>query len=342
MNILNAARPSFSDINQLYYVTGNAIKLQEASDFFKKYASHITLQQCDLDIPEIQTLDQKTIALDKARAAWQTLKQPVLVDDTAVFFDAYPDFPGTMTKFVYKTLGLPGIFKLIETGQRMHIRIVLVFMYGDNEYAIIEETIHGTITTCARLDLHRKEAPFDTIFIPDGATQTVDELVQEDKGEPYQYRMRALKKFLAMFESNACTEQPAQPKYRYFVQNKLWRDKMPRQAQEQGSVIHTKYLTDQEFDHELRLKLLEEAKEVKAAITHAELIHELADVYEVIDALCVAHNIDVHDIITTQMQKRSERGGFMERKYVTIAEHPEGSYLAAYCLKAPAKYPEIK
>ncbi len=186
-----------STLQELYYVTGNPVKYQEAVTFFKEYVTDIILRQCDIDLPEIQTLDQTAIAIDKARQAWQSLKKPVLVDDTSVYFDAYPNFPGTMTKFVYKTLGLDGIFKLAVTGERMNIRIVLVLMYSDNAYITIDETIYGTIDTTHRIDLHKKEAPFDTIFIPDGTTQTVDELRFEGKAEPFLYRIRALKKLVA-------------------------------------------------------------------------------------------------------------------------------------------------
>jgi len=47
-----------------------------------------------------------------------------------------------------------------------------------------------------RLDLRRLEAPFNTVFIPDKATQIVDELHARGAAEPCQYRMRALKKFI--------------------------------------------------------------------------------------------------------------------------------------------------
>lgn len=334
---------AFNQISQLYYVTSNPVKYQEGSVFFKQHLPHIKLYQANIDLPEIQTLDQTAIALDKARQAWHHLKQPVLVDDTSIYFDKYPNFPGTMTRFVYQTLGLEGIFRLIETGQGMNIRIVLVLMYGENDYITIDETIYGTITTTHRLDLHKKEAPFDTIFIPDGTTQTVDELRFEGKAEPFLYRMRALKRLRTMFEdAPQLSDISKKTKFRYFIQNKLWRDKMPRESEKKGSVIHVKRLEDEEFDQELRRKLLEEAQEVKAANSQKELIGELADVYEVIETLCALHNIDIHEVITTQLQKRMERGGFMERKYVTIAEHPVGSFLEKYCLADPKKYPEIK
>lgn len=130
-------------------------------------------------------------------------------------------------------------------------------------------------------------------------------------------------------------------KMRKFLQNKLWRDKAPHMMNVRGSIIHIKKLTDAEFDRELRVKLLEEASEVIVAKSREELMGELADVSEVIDAICALHAISKEEIQTIQTQKCNERGGFMERQYVTIAEHPEGSYGVEYCLAQPEKYPEI-
>lgn len=129
-------------------------------------------------------------------------------------------------------------------------------------------------------------------------------------------------------------------KMRRFKQNKLWRDSLPAMMKKHGSVIHIKQLNDQEFDNELRLKLLEEAEEVKTAQSDKMLIEELADLYEVIDSLIALHNIDKKEVLRVQEQKRSERGGFMGRAYVTVADHPEGSFGVEYCLAAPDKYPE--
>jgi hypothetical protein len=53
------------------------------------------------------------------------------------------------------------------------------------------------------------------------------------------------------------------------------------------------------------------------------------------------NNISWDDIVLVQNKKRNERGGFDERKFVTNAEHPEGSFGEQYCLKNPEKYPEI-
>ncbi len=54
----------------MYYATGNSGKFQEVLHFFKTYMPEIEILMCDRDFPEIQTLDQRTIAVDKARQAW--------------------------------------------------------------------------------------------------------------------------------------------------------------------------------------------------------------------------------------------------------------------------------
>ncbi len=130
-------------------------------------------------------------------------------------------------------------------------------------------------------------------------------------------------------------------KMRKFLQNKLWRDKAPQLMENMGSVIHIKELSDEEYSHILGLKLLEEAEEVAAAQSSEERMSELADLYEVIDSLMALYKIDKDEVLISQEKKRSQRGGFVERKYVTVAEHPEGSFGESYCLAQKKKYPEI-
>ena len=127
-----------------------------------------------------------------------------------------------------------------------------------------------------------------------------------------------------------------------FQQNKLWRDKAPDMLRAYGSIVQVMPLTDAEYDAQLRIKLLEEADEVCVAKNHKELMEELADVCEVVDALCKLHGISKEQLIATQTKKRQEKGGFYERMYVTIAEHPAGSFAESYCRAQPEKYPEVE
>ena len=129
---------------------------------------------------------------------------------------------------------------------------------------------------------------------------------------------------------------------RAFLQNKLWRDKAVDLMTEMKSIIHWHRLEDAEYDEQLRLKLLEEAEEVGRANSQQELMEELADVFEIIDAICEVNGIVTEKIQEIQGKKRAERGGFKERKFVTVAEHLEGSFGEKYCLADPGKYPEVR
>lgn len=126
-----------------------------------------------------------------------------------------------------------------------------------------------------------------------------------------------------------------------FQLNKLVRDKIPAHHDKHGSVTHVKRLNDEEFDVVLRAKLKEETEEVCVSKAKAELIEELADLFEVVDALMGLHEISLDEIREVQEKKRTERGGFHGRTFVTITEHPIGSQGEKYCRANPEKYKEI-
>ena len=130
------------------------------------------------------------------------------------------------------------------------------------------------------------------------------------------------------------------PKFKF---NKLCRDKVIDRVMEQspGSKISSHRLNDAEFNEQIRIKLLEEAQEVAVAKDRQELVSELADLHEVIDALTQIHQISKSEIAEIQAKKRDKRGGFEGRLFVEIAEHPVGSWGEKYCLADPKKYPEV-
>ncbi len=129
---------------------------------------------------------------------------------------------------------------------------------------------------------------------------------------------------------------------RKFLQNKLWRTKaVDMMEQNHGSRIHWRYLDDQEFNEQIRIKLLEEVQEVIAAESRKNLIDELADLHEVVNSLAKVNHITKEEITVAQDRKREERGGFEGRRFVETAEHSINSFGEQYCLADPKKYPEI-
>ena len=94
--------------------------------------------------------------------------------------------------------------------------------------------------------------------------------------------------------------------------NKLIRDRIPeiiRQARRKCK-IETMSYTD--YHQALLNKLVEEAKEAAEAKPD-NLVEELADVYEVIDAILANLEIDKGVVLTKQEQKRQDKGGFTKK-----------------------------
>ena len=94
--------------------------------------------------------------------------------------------------------------------------------------------------------------------------------------------------------------------------HKLVRDRIPEIIRQSGIECETAVLLDAEYCQALRLKLIEEATEVAEA-NKDELVAELADLYEVIDALMTSYGISGDRILNAQAKRRETRGGFAQK-----------------------------
>ena len=118
-----------------------------------------------------------------------------------------------------------------------------------------------------------------------------------------------------------------------FEFNKLIRNKIAARMIEEGVTIYGKTLNKEEFCKQLRCKLLEEAEEVSQTTEVSELIIELADVLEVIDAFIAVHQISPRDIENARLKKRDVNGYFDHENYIDYIEVPESnSKLLKYLL----------
>ena len=94
--------------------------------------------------------------------------------------------------------------------------------------------------------------------------------------------------------------------------DKLVRDKIPALIEARGEYVQTRKLEGQALITSLQQKLIEEAYEANDARSIPDLVAELADVREVIAAICKSVEISEAEIKETQEQKRERRGGFDE------------------------------
>lgn len=187
-------------MSELYYVTGNVGKYEEVRDFINRNVDGLNVHHIDIDLIEFQTTDMLSIALNKARQAWKAVGKPVLVDDSGVYFDKYLKFPGTLTKFLYHGVGMEGICKLIQPGDKAHFILHMVYMDGPESYQVFEGLCRGYVIIPSVFRA-RPELPYDDIFVPEGLSKTYGNIRDTPEFDEYSYRLRAIKKFIAWYQN---------------------------------------------------------------------------------------------------------------------------------------------
>ena len=95
------------------------------------------------------------------------------------------------------------------------------------------------------------------------------------------------------------------------MQGKLVRDKIPQIIHAEGKMPIVKTLSEERYLEELDRKLNEEVAEYQAD----KSLEEMADVLEVLYAICEARGYSVEDLALVREEKRSARGGFADRVF---------------------------
>lgn len=96
---------------------------------------------------------------------------------------------------------------------------------------------------------------------------------------------------------------------KFMTQGKLVRDRIPEIIIADGKTPITRILTDEEYLVELDKKLSEEVAEYQAD----KSIDEMADVLEVLFAVCQARGYSVKELMAVRDAKREKRGGFEQK-----------------------------
>ncbi|MCL2932406.1 MAG: nucleoside triphosphate pyrophosphohydrolase [Trichodesmium sp. MAG_R03] len=91
--------------------------------------------------------------------------------------------------------------------------------------------------------------------------------------------------------------------------NKLVRNRIPDIIHNSGIEYKTITLSEIEYRQALRNKLIEEAQEAATA-NKADLVTELADLLEVVDALLKSYDISHNKVRLEQDNKRATKGDF--------------------------------
>lgn len=179
----------------IYFVTTNEGKFEEVNKWCKELDPNIILEQAALDIPEIQSLDVEEVAIAKAKDAWKKLKKPLLIDDGGIYLEKYSLFPGTLSKYVYQSIGLDGVLTLAGENRNASFINCLVFINSQDNYKIFLGKTKGKLIQLNE-PIRNKNLPFTQIFMPEGSDITLAQLKGTEEEKKYHYRYNSLKEFI--------------------------------------------------------------------------------------------------------------------------------------------------
>jgi XTP/dITP diphosphohydrolase len=182
--------------DNLVLVTQNKHKLKELRPLFKKY--NVGFDISSIQKYEVRSESVEEIARVAAEVAFDTLQQPVVVDDTGFFVDSLNGFPGSYAAIVLKSIGYEGILKLMTDQADRTSRFKTAVGFCDGErLEVFSGIMSGTV---ARAPAGESGFGYDPIFVPEGFTKTYAELTLEEKVR-ISHRTRAFEGFLRWYTS---------------------------------------------------------------------------------------------------------------------------------------------
>lgn len=157
----------------MYFLTGNAGKLREVQALIP------TIQQLDVDLPELQSLDPHDIIRAKLEAAFKHHDGPLLVEDTSLHLDGLHGLPGPLVKWFEKTVGDDGIHTMAQAfgNTRATACVVIGYAARPGDMHFFEGTIEGQIVA----PRGKNGFGWDVILQPDGHDRTFAEMSADEK-----------------------------------------------------------------------------------------------------------------------------------------------------------------
>lgn len=162
------------------FITGN----QDKADYLAKMLG-VKLEHRKIELDEIQSVDLDEIVTHKVKQAYGITREPVLVEDVALKFNALGGLPGPFIKFfVDAPDGLGKLCRMIDSFGDRSARAECVFGYYDGDRL---ELFHGGLGgAIAQNPRGSGGFGWDKIFEPEGyGGRTRAELNVEENSVTY-------------------------------------------------------------------------------------------------------------------------------------------------------------
>ena len=183
----------------VYFATGNRGKYIEAVRIASAHG--VALKHLRLQKQEIQSEHITDIASFAATHAAASTLKAVVAEDAGLFVKGLSGFPGPYSSYVFDTLGLRGILRLMQNMRNREALFQAAVAYCEprKRPTCFTGIVGGTL---ARRPRGSHGFGFDPIFIPkEGDGRTFAEMSTNEKNL-CSHRARAFSKFCRWFASN--------------------------------------------------------------------------------------------------------------------------------------------
>ncbi len=168
---------------RIAFATSNRHKVEEVNSILARCGYEAE----PVNVPKLEIQSEKIedIAVHAASLAWSLLGRPVIVEDAGLFIEALNGFPGPYSSYVYRTLGVEGIVKLMKGQPNRRARFISVIALAySGGIVVFRGEARGYIAEEPRGSMG---FGFDPIFIPEGSSKTFAEMSVEEKNK-YSHR----------------------------------------------------------------------------------------------------------------------------------------------------------
>lgn len=169
-----------NNVKEIYFITGNQSKFKEAKNIIENLKINLSLVPRDIRVNEIQDVDPQKVLLEKARQAYLQIKKPVLVDDTGIYFEEYNNFPGTLTKILFKAIGFDGIKRLLQNTNSNAFFKTMICYKDDKVEKIFSGVWKGKIIDNLGKNFN-PDWEYNGIFLPEDSSKVLAEMSMEER-----------------------------------------------------------------------------------------------------------------------------------------------------------------
>lgn len=181
------------DRKTVWLLTENPHKLDEARSILAPF--DISVRRLRGPKVEIQNIHLEPIARYAVDQAVSDHAGLVVAEDSGLFIDALGGFPGPYSSYVYSTIGLRGVLRLLGSKREASFQCAIAVGSRKMRSRVFTGIVRGQISSRVS---GRGGFGYDPIFIPENSTKTFADLSKKFKNK-HSHRAVAFRKLAEWF-----------------------------------------------------------------------------------------------------------------------------------------------